>query len=258
MMTQLMFRLFLCSAVLFGFASGLSAGDAEKLTVAVLVCEENDEDLYEAFKNLPVLITDLGKENNWDVHILTSKKFAEFPDAGILDKADVLVFSARRIGLPKEQMQKVKKYVKDSGKGLVAIRTASHGFSPRNLPANCEAWREFDRDVLGGSYSGHGKNEIGSEIENAEELKDSPLLKGVAPAKWHSQASVYFNAKNAEGSTVYQYVSSVEKQKMPLTWTRMYNKTRVAYTSLGHKTDYAVPAYKTLIRNLVEWAGEKH
>jgi type 1 glutamine amidotransferase len=36
----------------------------------------------------------------------------------------------------------------------------------------------------------------------------------------------------------------------------MHGKTRVAYTALGHKTDFEVPAFKALMRNLVQWAAK--
>jgi type 1 glutamine amidotransferase len=243
------FSLFLCLSLQL-FAE-------DKLNVTVIVCEENDEIQYLAYQNVPPFIEQLGKENNWNVTVLKSEKYADFSGLEILDSTDVVVFYARRIGLPKEQMARLKKYVADSGKGLVAIRTACHGFAPNKLPANCAAWKEFDKKVLGGNYHGHGHNDIGAEIWNVKEQEKSPILKDVQPAVWHSVGSVYFNDPVAEDATVYQYAASSEKGRMPLTWTRMYGKTRVAFTALGHKTDFNVPAYKYLIRNLVEWAGAK-
>jgi type 1 glutamine amidotransferase len=205
---------------------------------------------------MPPLMTELGKENNWEVITLTSKKFAEFPSVDVLDRTDVLVVYVRRIGLPIEQMQRVKKYVNESGKGLVALRTASHGFAPRNLPEGCEDWKEFDQEILGGNYHNHGHNDIGSEIWNVRELERSPLLKDVRPSVWHSVGSVYYTTPVAEDTTIYQYAASSERGRMPLTWTRMHGKTRVAYTALGHKTDFEVPAFKALMRNLIQWAAE--
>jgi len=243
------------------FASLLSAGqlfaaEDRKPVVAVLVCEEGDEEIYLAYKNVPTLITELGTANNWEVVVLTSKKFAEFPSVEVLDRTDVLVVYVRRIGLPTEQMQRVKKYVKESGKGLVALRTSSHGFAPRSLPDGCADWQEFDQEVLGGNYTGHGHNDIGSEIWNVREQERSPILKDVRPSVWHSAGSVYYTIPIIDDATVYQYAASSERGRMPLTWTRMYGKTRVAYTALGHKTDFEVPAFKSLIRNLVHWAAE--
>ena len=246
--------LFLCF-VAVSFAVQLFAAEDRTPVVTVLVCEEGDESIYLAHQKTPQIITELGRENNWEVVVLSSKKSADFPSVEVLDRTDVLVIYVRRIGLPKEQMQRVKKYVKESGKGLVAIRTASHGFAPRNLHDGCEDWQEFDQEVLGGNYHGHGHNDIGSEIWNVKELERSPLMRGVQPSVWHSVGSVYYTTPLAENATVYQYAGSSEKGRMPLTWTRMYGKTRVAYTALGHKTDFEVPAFKALLRNLVHWAA---
>lgn len=235
----------------------LFAAEDRKPVVTVMVCEEGDEIHYLAYQNMPPFMNELGKENNWEVVVLTSKKFTEFPRVNVLDRTDVLVVYVRRIGLPKEQMQRVKKFVNESGKGLVVIRTGSHGFAPHNLPEGCEDWKEFDKDVLGGNYNGqHGHNDIGSEVWNVKEQERSPLMKDVLPSVWHSAGSVYFNAPVVEDATVYQYAASSEQGRMPLTWTRMHGKTRVAYTALGHKTDFEIPAFKSLVRNLVHWAAE--
>jgi type 1 glutamine amidotransferase len=174
----------------------------------------------------------------------------------VLDRTDVLVIYVRRIGLPKEQMQRVKKYVNEAGKGLVVLRTGCHGFAPQNLPAGCEDWKEFDHDVLGGNYNNHGNNEIGSEVWNVKEQERSPIMKDVKPSVWRSASSVYYTSPIAEDATIYQYAGSSEKGKMPLSWTRMYGKTRVAFTALGHKSDFEVPAFRALIRNFVLWAAE--
>ena len=237
-------------------AGHLGAAENRKPVVTLLVCEEGDESHYLAYQLMPPFLTELGKENNWEVVVLSSKKFAEFPRVEILNRTDVLVVYVRSIGLPKEQMRLVKQYVKESGKGLIALRTASHGFAPTSLPEGCEDWKEFDREVLGGNYDNHGHNDIGSEIWNVKDLEQSPIMAGVNPSVWHSDGSVYYTAPVADDATIYQYAASSEKGRMPLTWTRMYGKTRVAYTGLGHKNDLEVPAFRALLRNLVHWAAE--
>jgi type 1 glutamine amidotransferase len=228
-----------------------------KITVTVMVCQEGDTDLYRAFENLPALIKELAKEYNWEVVVLTSERFVDFPSVEVLDRTDVLVVFVRRIALPTEQMQRVKRFVNESGKGLIAIRTASHGFAPRQLPEGCEDWQEFDKDVLGGNYNGHGHNDVGSEIWNVRELEQSPIMRDVRPSIWRSGGSVYYTAPVADDVTVYQYAASSERGRMPLTWTRMHGNTRVAYTALGHRSDFEVPAFKALMRNLVHWAADK-
>lgn len=231
--------------------------EAKKPLIAVMVCQEGDENIYDAYNNMPKLMQELGEANNWEIAVLKSGKFADFTGLEILERTDVLVVYVRRIGLPKEQMDMLKKYVKEAGKGLVAVRTACHGFAPKNLPENCADWQEFDNEVLGGSYSGHGQNGIGSEVWNVKEKEKTPILKDVKPSVWHSSSSVYYNTPVAEDAEIFQYAGSTEKGKMPLTWTRMYGKTKVAYTALGHVDDFQHPAFRTLMQNLVRWAAEK-
>ncbi|MDR3183260.1 MAG: ThuA domain-containing protein [Planctomycetaceae bacterium] len=261
-MSKLQPKLFSAAAclLLFAFAAvpnELRADDG-KTVVTLLLCAEGDETAhYDAYNRMPAFMERLAKDNNWDLHIVKSLKYADFPSLEILDKTDVLVVYVRRIALPKAEMERLQKYVKESGKGLVALRTASHGFAAGKIPETCQAWKEFDKEVLGGNYHGHGANEIGSEIWNVKEQAKSPVLKDVKPDVWHCDASVYFNDPAAKDAVVYQYAASSEKGRMPLTWTRSYGSTRVAYTALGYKTDYDLPQFQALIRNLVNWTGEK-
>ncbi|MDR3233363.1 MAG: ThuA domain-containing protein [Planctomycetaceae bacterium] len=241
------------SAVTLSAASLYAAG---KPVVTVMLCAEGDEPAhYDAYNRMPAFMKDLAEKDNWELHILKSEKYADFPSLEILDKTDVLVIYVRRIALPKAEMARLQKYVKESGKGLVAIRTACHGFAPGKIPETCQAWKEFDKEILGGNYHGHGHNDIGSEVWNVKEQGGAAILKDVNPPVWHSGTSVYFNDPTAADITVYQYAASSEKGKMPLTWTRSYGKTRIAYTALGHKTDYDLPQFKALVRNLVRWTG---
>ena len=233
-----------------------SVAEVRKPVVTVLLCAEGDIVHYLAYQHMPPFMKELGEENNWEVVILTSQTSAEFPSVEVLDRTDVLVVFVRRIGLPKAQMERIKQFVNESGKGLVAIRTASHGFAPRQLQEGFGDWQDFDAVVLGGNYHGHGHNDIGSEIWNVRELEQSPIMRDVRPSVWRSAGSVYYTGPVADDVTVFQYAASSERGRMPLTWTRMHGNTRVAYTALGHRTDFEVPAFKALIRNLVHWAAE--
>ncbi len=242
--------LFCCVAFLSG--SETPAPVAKKPVVVVMVSDDH----YDADKLLPPLVQRLAKENDWDLVILHGNGTADFPNIGVLDTADVLVVYVRRLALPKEQLAVLKRFV-GAGKGLVGLRTACHGFESKAnpLPDGCENWVEFDRDVLGGNYHNHGKNEIGSEIENVAAQADSPILKGVKPDRWHSDGSLYFTDPVKEDATIYQTASSEQQQNVPLTWTRMHGKTKVAFTALGHQKDFEVEAFQVLLRNLVQWAS---
>ena len=226
--------------------------DVKRPTVAVMVSDDH----YDADTLLPPLIQRLGKENDWNVLIMHGNGGSTFPNIDVLEKIDVLVIYVRRLALPKEQLDAIKKYV-NSGRGVVGLRTASHAFESKakKLPEGCENWPEFDRDILGGNYHDHGKNELGSDVENVASLKDSPILKDVAPDRWHSIGSLYYTDPVKDDVTVYQIASSPQQQNLPLTWTRLRGKTRIAYTALGHQKDFEVEAFQNLLRNLVRWAA---
>ena len=244
---------FLFVLLLFSAADSLLAVDSRPL-VAVMVSDDH----YDADTLLLPLIDKLAKKNGWDVVLLHGKGASTFPNIDALEKVDSLVIYVRRLTLPREQLTALKKYVA-SGRGLVGLRTACHGFTLRNQPApeGCENWPEFDADVIGGNYNDHGKNALGSDIQNVESQLGSPILKDVKPDRWHSAGSLYWMAPIKEDATLYQVGSSPEGKNVPVTWTRMYGKTRVAFTSLGHQKDFEVEAFQTLLRNMIAWSLDR-
>ena len=227
--------------------------EPKKPVIAVMV----SDDLYDADKLLPPLMEKLAKENGWEIAVIHGHGTANFPNIGVLEKSDALVIFIRRLALPTVQLDVVKKFIA-TGHGVVAIRTASHGFNSGERPfaEGCENWAAFDKEVLGCSYHGHGSNESGLEVTNVASLLDSPILKGVEPNQWHSESALYFCDPFKDDITVYQTASSPEVKDSPLTWTRIHGKTRVAYTSLGHQKDFEVKAFQVLLGNLVEWVRQ--
>ena len=247
-------RTIFSSTILVFFVVGsIFAGESRPL-VAVMVSDDH----YDADTLLPPLVEKLAKTNGWDIVLLHGEGAANFPNIDALEKADTLVIYVRRLALPKDQLAALKKYV-GSGRGLVGLRTACHGFTLRNKPApdGCENWPEFDAEVIGGNYNDHGKDAHGSDIQNVESKLDSTILKNVKPDRWHSIGSLYWTAPIKEDTTLYQVGSSPEGKDVPVTWTRMHGKTRVAFTALGHQKDFEVEAFQTLLRNMIAWSLEK-
>lgn len=219
--------------------------------IAVMVSDNH----YDADTLLPPLMEKLAKTNGWKIIVLHGHGTGNFANIDELEQADVLVIYIRRLTLPQDQMQKLQAFVA-AGKGIVALRTASHGFSlnGKPVPAGHAEWASFDSEVLGGNYNNHGKNEVGSDVKNVIALADSPILKGVQPSQWHSEGSLYFTAPVKEDAVIYQYASSSERPDVPLTWIRKHGKSRVAYTALGHQTDLKTEAFPNLLRNLLLWS----
>ena len=87
----------------------------------------------------------------------------ELPGLEALDTCDVAVFFTRRLMIDGEDLARVKKYC-ESGRPIVAIRTASHGF---------QNWLEFDKLVLGGNYRGHYGNKLTMKAVPVEGAQNS-------------------------------------------------------------------------------------
>jgi hypothetical protein len=79
------------------------------------------------------------------------------PGLKYLKKADLMILFSRLITLPDEQIAHVIKYL-DSGKPILGIRTANHGFV-QNFPYEIDGKKvRFGDDVLGGAFRGHHGN----------------------------------------------------------------------------------------------------
>ncbi|MGL4595628.1 MAG: ThuA domain-containing protein [Thermoguttaceae bacterium] len=212
------------------------------------------DDHYNAEKLLPVFAETLEDEFGYYCTIIHGEGTNRFSRLGELATTDSLVIYIRRLALPKDQLRQVKEYV-ESGKGVVGMRTASHGFvdKQKTLPIDCENWNEFDHDILGGNYNNHGKNELGSLISNVSAMEESEILRNVRPSQWKSAGSLYWTAPVLKDATIYQIGSSLEGENIPVTWTRMYKKTKVAYTALGNPEDFEVETALQLFKNLIQW-----
>ena len=221
--------------------------------VAFLVSDDH----YHADKTMPPYAQWLRQQYGLRCTVLHGEGKADIPHLDELRTADVLVVFVRRLLLPKGQLAKIRSYI-DAGKPVVGLRTASHAFCLRkgDPPAGCGDWPEFDHDVLGGSYTNHGPNDVGSDIAPAPDAADHPLLRDVKPEKWHSNGSLYFTAPIADGSTLVQ-VGTIPGRSEPVTWTRTYHGGRVVYSSLGHWDDFKEPPFRTLLRNAIYWAMDR-
>ena len=69
-------------------------------------------------------------------------EFSDLPGLAALDECDVALLFTRRLTINGEQLERVKKYV-NSGKPIVALRTASHGF---------QNWLEFELVQIGRAH----------------------------------------------------------------------------------------------------------
>jgi type 1 glutamine amidotransferase len=160
-----------------------------------------------------------------------------------LKNADVLVVFCRRWKLSESQGNAIVEYI-DRGKPVLGIRTASHAF---------EFFKEFDKEVLGGDYSGHWKDGQPMRIILSEHQAEHPILQNVAG--WERVGKPYKNRSIAVDSQLLLH-TKLHGEQVPLAWARtLNNKQRVFYTSLGIPGDFRNESFIRLLDNALFWVG---
>jgi nicotinamidase-related amidase/type 1 glutamine amidotransferase len=214
------------------------------------------DDHYHADKTLPVFAQMLRDRYQCYCTVLHGEGKADIPHTDELQTADCMVLYVRRLALPKRQLDAIRKYL-DGGGALVAMRTASHAFDVRgNATEGCDEWPEFDADVLGGNYHGHGPNPAGTDVAIVPEAADHPTLAGVEPTSWHSAGSLYYTSPIASDATLLM-TGSLDDRTEPLTWIRTGKGGRMLYTGLGHPDDSHDPQFRKLLVNAIYWAMDR-
>jgi type 1 glutamine amidotransferase len=101
----------------------------------------------------------------------------------------------------------------------------------------------------------------------ADGVKAHPILAGIDTKDWHSNGGLYNSLPLDSSATLL--LSGAARQKdgtltpvEPLAWTRSYKSStgktsRVFYTSLGNKDDFAQPAFQKLLTGAVKWGSER-
>jgi len=204
----------------------------------------------------------LGKFKEWlednypvSVTLVSATDWDDLPGLEALDTCDVALFYTRRLRIDGEQLQRIKDYAA-SGKPIVAVRTASHGF---------QNWLAFDKEVLGGDYGNHFPEGPATRVVP---VGSHPILEGIG--QFGTTSTLYRNPEIAADCTVLlrgtmdPRTSSIrlpndlgpeESWTQPVAWVRDRNPGRVFYTSLGAEGDFEHEPFKRLIANALYWAA---
>ena len=221
------------------------------------------EDEYKTWETLPPFaIAHLGKDFRISTVFGNEKDLNDLPGIEVLAGADVALVSVRRRVLPKAQLEVIRKHVA-SGKPVVAIRTSSHAFSPRQgkPPEGSDAWPEFDAEVLGGNYKGHhgapkpgGPRVLAWVAPGAEK---HPILAGWPAGETALTSSLYKTSPLSPSATVLLMgkVEGVEPHE-PVAWIHARKDGgKTFYASPGGPDDFKLEAYARLLSNGVRWAA---
>jgi hypothetical protein len=252
----------------------------------VLVAAEQE---YRSEYALPMLARMLAKHHGFDCTVLFSlndknevdptlkirwedkKVTHNIPGLEHLDKADLVIFFHRLLSLPDSQLQHVYRYL-DSGKPIIGIRTANHGFLDFQYKKDGKRV-DFGEHILGGSFRNHHGRWQQDSTRGiiVEENKDHPILKGVKDV-W-GLTDVYRTYKEGDslpaGCTPLVNGQPLMGRKqddainpkliaLPVawvkTWTGNTGKTaRVFNTTMGSAEDFQNAGLRRLTANAAYW-----
>ncbi len=224
--------------------SGTWAADAKPAQEPPEVCLVSGSLEYRSDESLSAFQEYLEKRGLARCARAFMKTEKDLPGLENLDACDCMLLFTRRLTLPAEQLERVKRYCRRGG-AIVAVRTASHAF---------QNWLELDKEVWGGDYQGHYGNKEKPAIKPRPEAKDHPILAGFTP--YVSSGSLYKNPKLAADATVL-LSGVIPDHTEPVAWTRLYRGGRVFYTSLGHPDDFRHPSYLRLLVQAVYWTTHR-
>jgi hypothetical protein len=204
-------------------------------------------------------------------------KEAEFKEHHIpglkhLDTADLVIFFNRLLTLPQSELEQIVKYV-DSGKPIIALRTANHGFRgplPYKIDGKQVRWGE---DILGGAFlNHHGRWHADSTrgIFDKDQVQH-PILTGVAEI-W-GDSDVYRTYKEGmslpAACTALVWGQPLAGRKpddppndklvpLPVAWVKPWRTSsgktaRVFHSTMGSGIDLKNPGLRRLVINAVYW-----
>ncbi|MGE0755529.1 MAG: ThuA domain-containing protein [Pirellulaceae bacterium] len=206
---------------------------------------------------------------------------SNIPGLAALEKADLLILSTRFRDLPDDQMKYLVEYI-ESGRPIVALRTATHAFDVRSSPTyarytwNGKEWDGgFGRQVLGETWvSHHGRHGKESTLGLlAKDAQDHPVLRGIRDGDIWGPTDVYGVHLPLPGDSqplvLGQVLSGMTRDAppvegakndpmMPIAWTRTYRGTagktaRIFTTTMGSSTDLQSAGLRRLLVNATYW-----
>ena len=290
----------LVSMLLWAMVWACAAADADRLTIQGksgpgrgkrIVLVSGDEE-YRSEQALPQLARILAERHGFDCTVLFAVNPKDgtidpnltdnIPGLEALDSAGLMILFTRFRDLPDAQMKHIVDYV-ESGRPVVAIRTATHAFALktsatyRRYSWNNKEWDGgFGRQVLGETWiNHHGKHAVQSTrglIAPGQE--GHPILRGIRsgaiwvptdvyevrlPLAAGAQALVLGQVLEGMAPTDAPVAGKVNDPMMPVAWTRTYTgargkPARTFTTTMGSAQDLLNEGFRRLLVNASYWA----
>ena len=220
------------------------AAGAESRPAPLKVCLVSGSEEYRSDASLAAFKAFLEANYPARCTLLKAKGFDDLPGLEALDDCDVALFFTRRLTIGGDPLARVRKYA-ESGRPIVALRTASHGF---------QNWLEFDGQVLGGHYQNHLGNDVTTRVRLAPEAAGHPVLDGVKGMA--SLGSLYRNTPLAADATPL-LIGTTPEATEPVAWVREHKGGRVFTTSIGAPGDFENASYNRLVANALFWTARR-
>ena len=254
----------------------------------VLIAAEQE---YRSEQSMPMLAKVLAKHHGFDCTVLFSineqgevdptlpapfkgddkDKRHKIPGLQYLEKADCVIWLSRFLQLPDDQMKHFHDYF-DSGKPLIALRTANHGFW-KGKPYTKNGEKITLQTLLGGKFMGHhgGWHRESTRGIVVPENKTHPILTGVKDIwgtsdvyRCHSDKFPFGEDCTAlvMGQPLVDLTPGAEpnkkKEPLPISWTKSWvgNKgltTRIFNLTMGSAKDFENEGVRRLTINAVYW-----
>ncbi len=188
-----------------------------------------------------------------------------------LEKCDLVIWFSRLLSLPPEQLQSIYSYL-DSGKPIIGIRTANHGFIDWDYKKDGKKV-DFGMGVLGGTFRNHHGRWQQDSTRGilVESNKDHPVLRGVDQIWGPSDVYRTYKEDSALPSDCLPLVigqpltgrkpdDPINTELIPLpvawvkTWTGNTGKTaRVFHVTMGSAQDYQNEGLRRMTVNAAYW-----
>lgn len=223
----------------------------------VMITGENEYDTATSLREFAAKeLVPRGYRVDW-VEASTREGDPEFAGHDAIAHADLLLVSVRRRTPPRAMMEALRAHLA-AGRPWVGIRTASHAFDAAPVSAAYEAWPGFDDEVLGMDYQGHYGNKPPAGAHTRVEIVGAnaahPVLTGVFPREFLVTSHLYKNRKAGPGVMPLLQGNVVDRTETePVAWVNTSGHRRVFYTSLGNREDFALPAFRRLLSNGIDW-----
>ncbi len=251
-----------------------------------IVLVSGDEE-YRSEEALPQLARILSQRHGFDCTVLFAinpkdgtidpNQSDNIPGLEALDSAGLMILFTRFRNLPDVQMKHIVDYV-ESGRPVVALRTATHAFDLKTSPTyrryswNSKEWDGgFGRQVLGETWvSHHGRHGVQSTRGIiAQGREKHPILRGIRSGAIWVPTDVYKVRlplpKGAEPLVLGEVLEGMNPSDapvagqqnhpmMPVAWTRTYVGARIFTTTMGSSQDLLNESFRRLLVNACYWA----